>query len=219
MQWPTAPASVSACRDSSAPLAAAPRGALGACSTWAATSEPATAHCSGALAAWCTGRPWCRGTGSPRSWRPWPRCARRPAAAAAAWGARPLTPAASKLRRPAPRIFAVSHVAHPTCSTCGPAQLLPARAAAGQPAQPSAPLRPRCPAPSSLLTPPPLQPHVDSYDYFLGEGMHHVIDGMDGIEIENPLTCARRPAACCWFWRRRCPRRRWCCSCCCRQLP
>ncbi len=35
-----------------------------------------------------------------------------------------------------------------------------------------------------------LQPHVDSFDYFLGEGMHHVIENMDGIEVENTLTCA-----------------------------
>ena len=40
-------------------------------------------------------------------------------------------------------------------------------------------------APASLL-----QPHVDSFDYFLGEGMQHVIDSMDGIEIQHPLTCA-----------------------------
>ncbi len=33
-----------------------------------------------------------------------------------------------------------------------------------------------------------LQPHIDSYDYFLGEGMQHVIENMEGIEIENPLT-------------------------------
>ncbi|KAL4859361.1 DNA-directed RNA polymerase I subunit 2 [Chlorella vulgaris] len=35
------------------------------------------------------------------------------------------------------------------------------------------------------------QPHIDSYDYFLGEGMQHVIDNMEGIEIENPLTKTR----------------------------
>lgn len=35
------------------------------------------------------------------------------------------------------------------------------------------------------------QPHVDSYDYFLGEGMHHVIESMEGIEIENALTKTR----------------------------
>lgn len=33
-----------------------------------------------------------------------------------------------------------------------------------------------------------LQPHVDSFDYFLGDGMQHVVEDMDGIEIEHPLT-------------------------------
>lgn len=32
------------------------------------------------------------------------------------------------------------------------------------------------------------QPHVDSFDYFLGDGMQHVVEDMDGIEIEHPLT-------------------------------
>ncbi|EFN59491.1 hypothetical protein CHLNCDRAFT_138110, partial [Chlorella variabilis] len=35
------------------------------------------------------------------------------------------------------------------------------------------------------------QPHVDSYDFFLGEGMQHVIDNMDGIEIEQPVSKTR----------------------------
>lgn len=35
-----------------------------------------------------------------------------------------------------------------------------------------------------------LQPHIDSYDYFLGEGMQHVIDNMDGVEIEHSVRCA-----------------------------
>jgi DNA-directed RNA polymerase I subunit RPA2 len=40
------------------------------------------------------------------------------------------------------------------------------------------------------------QPHVDSFDYFLGEGMHHVIENMDGIEVENTLTGTRHRL---WF--------------------
>ncbi|PSC76790.1 DNA-directed RNA polymerase I subunit 2 isoform X1 [Micractinium conductrix] len=35
------------------------------------------------------------------------------------------------------------------------------------------------------------QPHVDSYDYFLGEGMQHVIESMDGIEIDHPHAKTR----------------------------
>ncbi|KAL4423560.1 hypothetical protein ABPG77_004600, partial [Micractinium sp. CCAP 211/92] len=35
------------------------------------------------------------------------------------------------------------------------------------------------------------QPHVDSFDYFLGDGMQHVVEDMDGIEIEHPLTKTR----------------------------
>ena len=56
---------------------------------------------------------------------------------------------------------------------------------------PSAVLRARrhAPSPPPALAAPVPQPHVDSFDYFLGEGMHHVIENMDGIEVENTLTC------------------------------
>lgn len=28
-----------------------------------------------------------------------------------------------------------------------------------------------------------VQPHIDSFDYFLGEGMQHVVEGLEGIEV------------------------------------
>lgn len=52
----------------------------------------------------------------------------------------------------------------------------------------------RCCAPHIPLLPTRhihLQPHVDSYDYFLGEGMQHVIESMDGVEIEHPQLKTR----------------------------
>lgn len=33
------------------------------------------------------------------------------------------------------------------------------------------------------MRPPPVQPHVDSFDYFLGEGMERVVDGLEGVEV------------------------------------
>ena len=62
------------------------------------------------------------------------------------------------------------------------------------------------PLPAPCALPLPLQPHVDSYDFFLGEGMQHVIDNMDGIEIEQPVRCAqglRRRWRCCQARQRR----------------
>jgi len=29
------------------------------------------------------------------------------------------------------------------------------------------------------------QPHIDSFDYFLGEGLDRVIENMDGIEVRT----------------------------------
>lgn len=33
------------------------------------------------------------------------------------------------------------------------------------------------------------QPHIDSFDYFLGEGMEQVIEHMDGIEVSFNCIC------------------------------
>ncbi len=33
-----------------------------------------------------------------------------------------------------------------------------------------------------------VQPHVDSFDYFLGEGMQHVLDNYDPIEVRFSHT-------------------------------
>jgi hypothetical protein len=31
------------------------------------------------------------------------------------------------------------------------------------------------------------QPHIDSFDYFLGEGLERVIENMDGVEVRTSL--------------------------------
>jgi len=36
------------------------------------------------------------------------------------------------------------------------------------------------------------QPHVDSFDYFLDEGMEHLIEHLEGVEVcslENACSC------------------------------
>lgn len=33
-----------------------------------------------------------------------------------------------------------------------------------------------------------MQPHIDSFDYFLGAGMDHVVENLEGVEVEHPLT-------------------------------
>ena len=41
------------------------------------------------------------------------------------------------------------------------------------------------------------QPHIDSFDYFLGEGMEHVIENLDGIEVckkIQPAAAANKTA-------------------------
>jgi hypothetical protein len=38
------------------------------------------------------------------------------------------------------------------------------------------------------------QPHVDSFDYFLGEGMEQVIESMDPVEVRQ-IGMERRAAA------------------------
>lgn len=32
------------------------------------------------------------------------------------------------------------------------------------------------------------QPHVDSFDYFLGEGLAHVVAALEGVEVAHPST-------------------------------
>lgn len=60
---------------------------------------------------------------------------------------------------------------HSTRRTCG----LPHTTAASYPA-------------ARLLLP---QPHIASYDYFLGEGMARVVEGLESIELEHPITKQR----------------------------
>ena len=31
-----------------------------------------------------------------------------------------------------------------------------------------------------------VRPHVESFDYFIGEGMHVVVEGLDPIEVSSP---------------------------------
>lgn len=34
------------------------------------------------------------------------------------------------------------------------------------------------------------QPHIDSFDYFLGEGLDRVIENMDGVEVRTECISA-----------------------------
>jgi hypothetical protein len=38
------------------------------------------------------------------------------------------------------------------------------------------------------------QPHIDSFDYFLGEGMEHVVENLEGIEVRRTGGRARSTA-------------------------
>ena len=40
-----------------------------------------------------------------------------------------------------------------------------------------------------------VQPHVDSFDFFLEEGLQLVVENLEPIEVSNSIRCLQTPSA------------------------